>query len=427
MAIPHRPSAILYYSSSYLVSFVLALEFSACDRLQTMTDPTGRLDIELQRQDGRLKTSIRSSRPTEVVRVFVGKTIQETVSGLPALFSVCANAQACACASACEAALGLIPSPAVVRLQRLLVDVETVKEHLWRILLDWPRFLGEPARERDMSKVMGAFLRLRALLTGWTDPRRPDTDAEELDAAAAAAALDELALLSATQILGVGPGNWLAGTQTPEDLLAWAERTGTVAARLVRQLQARGWVSAGKNPVTALPCLTAADLNLLLSGRDANRFVAEPLWRGEPRESSPFTRRQGQAPMPSLVRKLGNGLLPRLAAQLVELASLQKSLRTGLDTLGEPMEPLAVSAGEGVGIAQVQAARGLLVHRAEVVKGRVSDYRILAPTEWNFHPQGVVARGLSKLAHSDPETLGRQANLFITAVDPCVDYHLVVT
>jgi hypothetical protein len=56
----------------------------------------------------------------------------------------------------------------------------------------------------------------------------------------------------------------------------------------------------------------------------------------------------------------------------------------------------------------------------------VADYRILAPTEWNFHPRGVVAVGLDAIAARvrGPE-LGSLARLFVAAVDPCVDFDLV--
>ncbi|MDD5502568.1 MAG: hypothetical protein PHH26_03780 [Candidatus Thermoplasmatota archaeon] len=77
-----------------------------------------------------------------------------------------------------------------------------------------------------------------------------------------------------------------------------------------------------------------------------------------------------------------------------------------------------------MGLAQVQAARGLLIHRLELRLGRVHHYRIIAPTEWNFHPEGIVAQGLKQLKAGNPNDLQRQAELFINAVDPCVQYEL---
>jgi hypothetical protein len=394
---------------------------------RSMTDPTGRLNIEIHRCDTGLRTSIRSSRPTTASRVFVGKTLEETSSALPVLFSICSTAQACACVSACEAALGWMPGPSVIWLRRLLVHAETVKEHLWRMLLDWPLFVDEPPAEEAMSKVMAGYLRLRSLLASPRDPMRIGADPDDPDVPAVVRALDELGWLSAQLVLGAYPADWLEQIQTPEDLCRWAGRTDTAPARLVRWVQAEGRASAGSNPVTELPRLTPGDLDPFLCGTEADRFVAAPLWQGKPRESSPFTRRREAAPVAALTSGLGNGLLPRLTAQLVELAYLQQTLRTSLTDLEASVEPLAGLAGEGAGIAQVPAARGLLVHRVKVKRDRIGDYRILAPTEWNFHPRGVAARGLSTLPPENRGTLERYAGLFVTAVDPCVDYHVTIS
>jgi hypothetical protein len=391
-----------------------------------MADLAGSLNIELERRHGRVIGNIGSSRPVAASRVFLGKRVEETTVGLPALFSICATAQACACASAFEAALGLSPEPRVTRLRRLLVDAETVKEHLWRMLLDWPGFLGQPPRARGMSAVMGAYAGLRTALRA-EGLFRPGAGAVEPDASAAGAALGELARLSADQILGAPPADWLERTRTPADLLAWAGDTDTPAAGLMREVRARGWTSLGRNPTAALPRLRVADLEPLLGGADADRFVALPLWLGRPRETSPFTRQRGQAPVAALTKALGNGLLPRLAAQLLELASLQRGLRAGLGNRDGPDEPPAAPVGGGVGIALVPAARGMLAHRVRLDSGRVADYRILAPTEWNFHPRGVVAQGLSALPDADAEDLALRASLFVTAVDPCVEYHVTVS
>ena len=106
---------------------------------------------------------------------------------------------------------------------------------------------------------------------------------------------------------------------------------------------------------------------------------------------------------------------------------MEQGLSSGLDLLQEPAEPIAETTGSGVGIAQVSAARGLLVHRVALDQGRITEYRILAPTEWNFHTRGVVAQGLAALPPCDVGTLERLASLFVTAVDPCVEYHVTVS
>jgi Ni,Fe-hydrogenase I large subunit len=141
----------------------------------------------------------------------------------------------------------------------------------------------------------------------------------------------------------------------------------------------------------------------------------------------------------ALLVEHGNGLLTRLAALLVDLARSARRLEAParLDTAGlqARAEPATCSrkpktgGDQCVGLGLAEAARGLLVHRVEIAEGRVEQYQILAPTEWNFHPEGVVAQGLSSIQRSGVEgpELERLARLYITAVDPCVDYQLSVS
>jgi len=62
-------------------------------------------------------------------------------------------------------------------------------------------------------------------------------------------------------------------------------------------------------------------------------------------------------------------------------------------------------------------ARGLLLHWVQLDgDGAVRDYRVLAPTEWNFHPDGALARAVAALAPVDLDA----ARLLAAAYDPCV-------
>ena len=466
-----------------------------------MNDPAGRLQIHLHRQTGGLGVKIQSSRLTNASRVFIGKDLRATLATLPSLFSVCATAQTVACVTAGEAALGLRPHPRVLATRLLLVELETVREHLWRLLLDWPRFLGEAPQGPAMAQVMAAFDQGRRVLVANDDPLRPGAELDARaghnrpDAASAAAAtaatptasaiaaapaLTALSAITKRQVLGQSPGDWLATTRDLQALRHWARRSDTAAARLIALVDHQGWAGLGRSPVAVLPPLTLAALDARLSGPGAEAFIATPLWQGAAAESTPFARQLDQPLVADLARELGNGLLPRLAAQLVELASLLVELPRLLVALADgatpdaparepatPADPVrgparpsgngpghlaskvplpndltagvvaaqgvspqgleaAAAQSAGTGLAQVQAARGLLVHRLTLERGRLADYRILAPTEWNFHPQGAAALGLANLPPADDATLRRLAGLFITALDPCIAYDISV-
>ncbi len=430
-----------------------------------MTDLAGRLRIHLHRRSEGLAVTIASSRLLGASRVFIGKGPAETARALPSLFSVCATAQGVACASACEIALGQTPSATLIGARRLLVDVETAREHLWRLLLDWPTFLGEMPRGPAMARVMAAWNQLNSALDAGSGLLLPGSPRPQPDLKAVSAAVTSLSDVARVQVLGQAPADWLADTPTASALYHWTQAIDTRAARLLREITNQGWSALGRAPMRALPPLTDAALEARLQEPEAGDFIARPHWAGAPAESSPLTRQLGQALISDLNQAQGNGLMTRLAVQLVELASILASLPTRLATLdedgddpwGQPAmggevpgkescETDAQDRGEGrpsdneapkrlqspaslepilppgVGLAQVQAARGLLVHRVALQAGRVADYCILAPTEWNFHPQGVAALGLATLPNTDDRTLLQLAGLFVTALDPCVAY-----
>ena len=78
------------------------------------------------------------------------------------------------------------------------------------------------------------------------------------------------------------------------------------------------------------------------------------------------------------------------------------------------------AARDGVGVGQIEAARGRLAHAVELNGEKVSRCSILAPTEWNFYPEGAAARGLARIAERGGKHCADLARLFVTAVDPCV-------
>jgi len=57
---------------------------------------------------------------------------------------------------------------------------------------------------------------------------------------------------------------------------------------------------------------------------------------------------------------------------------------------------------------------------------RIARYRILAPTEWNFHPRGALAAGLLGVHAPSAAELRRRADWLVQALDPCVEYRLLI-
>nr|WP_246337650.1 nickel-dependent hydrogenase large subunit [Azospirillum oleiclasticum] len=120
----------------------------------------------------------------------------------------------------------------------------------------------------------------------------------------------------------------------------------------------------------------------------------------------------------------GNGLAAHAAARLAEIAALPGRLRALLPDLTDDAGRAAPDAVDGSGAGVVETARGRLAHRVRLERGRVADFRSVAPTEWNFHPDGALARGLTG-AEAGPG-LEERVRLLVMALDPCVPWTLEI-
>jgi len=104
-----------------------------------------------------------------------------------------------------------------------------------------------------------------------------------------------------------------------------------------------------------------------------------------------------------------------MLARLVELAALPSLMEQAAPPIIRAWS--IVKEGCGIGISGVETSRGLLFHVASLRDGKVADYRILAPTEWNFHPAGPLVQALTGL-QSDKVL----ARLVSRSLDPCVGF-----
>ena len=95
---------------------------------------------------------------------------------------------------------------------------------------------------------------------------------------------------------------------------------------------------------------------------------------------------------------------------------------------GQCAEAGSLQVGEHQGLAWVEMARGLLIHQVHLDSAApdacVLGCRVLAPTDWDFHPLGPVAQVLETLPKTITiQGLCRVVNL-MTAYDPCVRFNL---
>ncbi len=367
--------------------------------------------------------ALTSTRPVNACSIFVGRRLDETMMLLPRLFGLCGVAQAITGLHAAEAALDLRVTPAQIAARRMLVAAEALEQTLWRILWDGPSRIGGNPDLARWKRLRHVLLSPRRLL--FPDPVWMRVGGVRLtpDRATLTAALDEVADGVRGAVLGPSLDDEpLVDRQRFE---RWLRAAGTPAAETLRFIHDRGLADFGRSAVEPLPECTPKRFEQPLANDADYSFCARPNLAGQVGETGALARRWNHPLIAALRADYGNGLLARLAARIVECVVLVTELREWARMLDdETPAPAATETASGSGLGMVECARGRLVHWLAVTGGRVSAYRILAPTEWNFHPEGPLARGLTG-ARVGPGTSIRQAvELFVTALDPCVAFEL---
>jgi hypothetical protein len=349
----------------------------------------GRICVVVSCQGDRVaEVALESSRPQLAHRVMAGRTPAEAAELAGLLFSLCGHAQRAAAKLACAAASD--DGQAEPHADRAIL-AEWAREHAWRLLLDWPEASGQAPHAAGLQAL-----------------HRAGGHAETL-----AQALDGLL---AEHLLGETGDQWL--TRDWEAFLAWlaAGRGAAALFDTVADDSAPGEAAWLPAPST----MTAEDVAGLARRALAEPlFCAHPVWDGRTVETGALARTRSRPLVAAWLIRRGPGADARLLARLVELAELPTRLRTGDATVLR-----AWTLADGTGVAGVETSRGWLAHIARLDGGRVADYRIISPTEWNFHPAGTLATALRRLP-ADARLEDRVRRLAL-AFDPCVDYGIEI-
>lgn len=371
----------------------------------------GELTVRLVVAPGSIRTvEVRSTRPFAAARVLAGRFPAEAVALAPRLFSICAQAQGAAAAGAVGAAVGALPDPDSSTARERTVRLETIQEYVTRLLIDWPRAAGVAP---DPAPVAEA----RRVIAPWLDP------AKAVSSTLATADLaDALGTIASRNVYGIAPADWLAAL-APASFIAWLDRAATLPARLLRDLVVEA-PALGACDVGLFPVLRAEELGASLANelRSEPDFEQAPRLSGTPRETGALARSADHPVLAALIERHGRSAAARMTARLIELARLIATLRDA--PADAAVRSTVLDEGEGLGI--VETARGVLLHYVRVAGTVVERYRIVAPTEWNFHPQGALVRGLTGAAAANDAEAERIARIAVHALDPCVGFSVEV-
>ncbi|MFM2042997.1 MAG: hypothetical protein RLY86_1573 [Pseudomonadota bacterium] len=312
---------------------------------------------------------------------------------VPRLFSLCGHAQGAAARAALAAAGSpVVAGPDGVDDTRAIL-AERLLAHAWNALIVWPGMVGQAPLPEKLAALRVAVAALRD---------RPDGAG-----AAAVTRLLEQAVLGHDGL-----------PHRADDWVYWAAlaargANGAPGALMRMALDAGG---SGEPAPRLLPPRDAAWFARHLSTRPDFGAI-------------PMDAELGAVETGALARLAGDARLPpgpaaaRIAAQLLDLAGLPARLVTGAGTTMDSQ-----GDGAGTGCAVVETSRGPLAHWVRVVDGRIADWRITAPTEWNFHPDGALRRALVGLP-AGPEQRARtiaRSRALVAGLDPCVPCRILV-
>lgn len=323
-------------------------------------------------------------RRPPVASLLTGTPASTALARISSLLPICGGAQTLAARRAIEAARNERPEGEAEAQRESSLWREQAHAAAWRLAIDWPDLLGEPRNLEGM----------RRFLSAGSGPE-------------AARALERYL-----------PG--LGEVSDPPGLLDWVARTDCCAARLLRQVLALGEVEVD-------------------AGGDAHRMTGDALAE---QARSVFDAPAFDALAPGDVAvEVGpaamarDPLIPaldavpgltvvahRLLAQVLDTHVIAGALREPAQAMaGQQQESWTLAAGKGMGRAQT--ARGPVFHRVSLDPRdgeTVTDWRVLAPTDWHFSPCGPLARS----AAAGPQELP-WLRFLVAGFDPCAPWTMV--
>lgn len=294
----------------------------------------------------------------------VGRPAKDVPAAVERLFALCGRSQRVAAWFAIEAARGRATSEAALHEAIRELAAERVGEHL--------RSTFTTAASVDLRTTPVEMGALRTAITATL----PDARSTNLPAALAVLGLD-------------------SARPAP---VSWA----------MRMLEAAGPEADGAAVVDAL---SPADDPAVLAGLAASgvAYAARPHLASRRPETGAVARSGGSG-----------AACDRLAARFTEIRQAAALLRDGPE--GASSDWIASGTlPDGSGFAAVETPRGRMHYLVAVdAQDRVTRCVVLAPTEWNFHPEGPFMHALRGLHIGGAASAETRIRWLVGLFDPCV-------
>jgi len=383
----------------------------------------GEIKIEVEGHQGQVNSVvITSSRPLHITKLFESKSIFSVSDLLNTLYQLCNTAHQFAFIRLLDEIDVITLSQNEKLAYQLLLDLETIREHCFSIASKW-RQNSDKSVDTKIINVLATIKEIRAALFSDAEPLSlKDKNLQGFSSIDALIAKLEIQL-----------GEFLIGSN--ENVYSqfsdfsyfkiWLQNSDSRSATFLNYLKENKFDQIGKIDVKHMPDINLRNLDTLM--QDSN-FIKQPEYQGYVFETTPLSRQSQHTLIKQLSEIYGNSLFTRSVAQLLEVFELLKSIKQNYVNLeAEVISYQFQYPGDELStIVKVDAARGNLVHQMCMDKVNIKSYKILAPTEWNFHPQGVLAKMIQTLSYQDDEDLFNQIKLLVNAVDPCVGFSIEI-
>lgn len=359
-----------------------------------MTFPLGagaiRIDVTIS--NGQIcAAELSANRPQGLAQMFAGRSPEEAPRLAAQIFSLCGFSQS----AAAKLALGQATGKPLGQKDRTNlaagVLAERVFETLRALVMQWPTAVGARYAPSLGPALREALAASQAIISAARAGRE----------------------ICADPVADLGRVARSLGAHAQDSECAGDTLCAAIAAEL-------GEVDAFLRQTA--DCLTPQDDAAVVAHLRGNEvYSARPWLRGRVIETGAFARLAYHLPESITY------LAMRFAARLKDVDDSMKILNA-ISTGQQPEVADLMNAGElsnhsGYGV--IECARGRLYHLAEIgADGRIAQYRILAPTEWNFHPAGPFAAQLLSSRVGDGEAARVKIAQLAALFDPCVAFEI---
>ena len=362
----------------------------------------GSVIVTVENHSGTRRTvGVRSTRGPMVSKLFWGRKADTKLSNFIGLvYTLCPVSQASAWNCAVAYARGESPQGAQQESWAEAVQLEILAEHIRCLAMDLPQQLGLPPPGN--LRPLGAYrAKVSALALGAKEKNPRNL-------------LREASALAGDLLFGEDPGQLPADLYEPARFASWVSTRTTALKPVFSYLHALP-SGLGGNSVQALHPDDPDTREELAGSLAEEGFCRAPHLPTGPAQTNALTRQEGTDAFRMMEEAVGRCCFLYFYARLLELRRL----------CADFAEPSRVVRGfspePGVGISFVETARGTLMQRVRLGEGDVvREAAIVAPTEWNFSPDGAAQQSLSTIKAADYKTWHNRVLLVARQFDACI-------